>query len=117
MFIDDYFRWRVGSSAEANLAKIQSEDIPRIEDWARRTGSSFAAEKTELIHLARKKTKHWVGQFVVNGTVVRPSATAKLLGVIFDQELRWTITYSRPSNRQPRPTSLCAGYDTYAQNR
>ena len=88
-FIDDYFRWRIGSSAEANLAKIQSEDIPRIEDWARRTGSSFAAEKTELIHLARKKTEHLVGQIVVNGTVVRPSATAKLLGVVFDQELRW----------------------------
>ena len=30
-FIDDYFRWRVGRSAEENLAKIQSEDIPRIE--------------------------------------------------------------------------------------
>ncbi|KAI2739170.1 hypothetical protein DTO013F2_9445 [Penicillium roqueforti] len=27
-FIDDYFRWRVGHSAEENLAKIQSEDIP-----------------------------------------------------------------------------------------
>jgi hypothetical protein len=27
-FIDDYFRWRVGRSAEENLAKIQSEDIP-----------------------------------------------------------------------------------------
>jgi hypothetical protein len=33
-FIDDYFRWRVGPSAEDNLAKIQSEDIPRIEAWA-----------------------------------------------------------------------------------
>lgn len=32
-FIDGYFRWRVGLSAEENLAKIQSEDIPRIEAW------------------------------------------------------------------------------------
>lgn len=30
-FINDYFRWRVGWSTEENLAKIQSEDIPRIE--------------------------------------------------------------------------------------
>ncbi|KAJ5199442.1 hypothetical protein N7472_004646 [Penicillium cf. griseofulvum] len=30
-FIDDYFRWRVGRLVEENLAKIQSEDIPRIE--------------------------------------------------------------------------------------
>ena len=54
-FIDDYFRWRVGRSTEENLVKIQSEDIPRIEAWARRTGSRFAAEKTELIHLTRKR--------------------------------------------------------------
>jgi hypothetical protein len=54
-FIDDYFRWRVGRSAEENLAKIQSEDIPRIEAWAHRTGSCFAAEKTELIHITRKR--------------------------------------------------------------
>lgn len=31
-FIDDYFRWRVGSSAKANLAKIQTEDIPHIKE-------------------------------------------------------------------------------------
>ncbi|THC87303.1 hypothetical protein EYZ11_013252 [Aspergillus tanneri] len=54
-FIDDYFRWRVGRSAEENLAKIQAEDIPRVESWAQRTGSCFAAEKTELIHFTRKK--------------------------------------------------------------
>ena len=60
-FIDDYFRWRVGRSAEENLAIIQSEDIPRIEKWAQRTGSNFAAEKTELIHLTRKRGEHLEG--------------------------------------------------------
>lgn len=54
-FIDDYFHWRMGPSAEENLAKIQSEDIPRIETWARQTGSCFAAEETELIHITRKR--------------------------------------------------------------
>lgn len=79
----------MGSSAEANLAKIQTEDIPRIEEWARQTGSCFASEKTELIYLTRKKREHLEGQIIVNGTVVRPSTAAKLLGVVFDQELRW----------------------------
>jgi ribonuclease HI len=88
-FIDDYFRWRVGRSAEENLAKIQSEDIPRIEAWARRTGSCFAAEKTELIHLTRKRSEQLQGQVAINGKTAEPSPTAKLLGVIFDQELRW----------------------------
>lgn len=44
-FIDDYFWWRVGWTAEEHLAKIQSEDIPRIEAWAQRTGFCFAAHK------------------------------------------------------------------------
>lgn len=88
-FIDDYFRWRVGASAEENLKTIQEEDIPRIEAWARRTGSSFAAEKTELIHLTRSKKEQVTGQIIMNGKVIKPSASAKLLGVIFDKELRW----------------------------
>ncbi|KAI2734534.1 hypothetical protein DTO013E5_9920 [Penicillium roqueforti] len=88
-FIDDYFRWRVGRSAEDNLAKIQSEDSPRIKAWARQTGSCFAAEKTELIHITRKRSQQLQGQVVMNGKTVEASPTAKLLGVVFDQELRW----------------------------
>ncbi|KAJ5974854.1 hypothetical protein N7481_008561 [Penicillium waksmanii] len=66
-FIDDYFRWRVGRSAEENLANIQSEDILRIETWARQTGPCFVVKKTELIHLARKRGDRLQGQIVVNG--------------------------------------------------
>jgi ribonuclease HI len=107
-FIDDYFRWRVGQSAEENLAKLQSEDIPRIEAWARRTGSCFAAEKTELIHLTRKKGDHRQGQIVVNGTTVAPSPTAKLLGVVFDQELRWKEHVQQAIKRATKTTiALC----------
>ncbi|EED11872.1 conserved hypothetical protein [Talaromyces stipitatus ATCC 10500] len=61
-FIDDYFRWRASQSAEDNIRKIQEEDIPHIKAWARRTGSS---------------------------TVIKPSDTVKLLGVIFDKEMQW----------------------------
>jgi hypothetical protein len=88
-FIDNYFRWRVGWSAEENLAKIQSEDIPRIEAWAPKIGSCFAAEKTEFIHITRKTKEQCQGQIVMNGNTITPSTTAKLLGVIFDYELRW----------------------------
>ncbi|KAJ8147384.1 hypothetical protein LV165_008823 [Aspergillus fumigatus] len=87
-FIDDYFRWRVGASAEENLKTIQEEDIPQIKAWARRTGSSFAAEKTELIHLTRSKKEQVTGQIIMNRKVIKPSASAKLLGVIFDKELQ-----------------------------
>ncbi|KAF7118717.1 hypothetical protein CNMCM5793_008337 [Aspergillus hiratsukae] len=108
-FIDDYFRWRVGPSAEDNLAKIQSEDIPRIEAWARRTGSHFAAEKTELIHLTRKRSQHLQGQVVMNGETIKPSPTAKLLGVVFDQELRWKEHVQQAIKRATKVSIALAG--------
>lgn len=88
-YIDDYFRWRVGRSAEENIRKIQEEDIPRIATWARRTGSSFTTEKTELIHLTRRKKELGKGSVLMDGKTIQAGSTAKLLGVVFDQELRW----------------------------
>ena len=88
-YIDDYFRWRAGPSAAENIKKLQEEDIPRIEAWARRTGSKFAAEKTELIHLTRRKGDLGRGEITMSGKIIKASATAKLLGVVFGQELRW----------------------------
>jgi hypothetical protein len=49
----------------------------------------FAAEKTELIHITRKKKEQCQGQLVMDDKTITPSATATLLGVIFDHELRW----------------------------
>ncbi|KAG2000899.1 hypothetical protein GB937_010722 [Aspergillus fischeri] len=88
-FIDDYFCWRVGRSAEENLAKIQLEDIPHIKAWAQQTGSCFATEKTELIHITRRRSEQLQGQVVINRKTIKPSPTAKLLGVIFNHELWW----------------------------
>ncbi|KAJ5642550.1 reverse transcriptase [Penicillium lividum] len=107
-FIDDYFRWRVGRSAEENLAKIQSEDIPRIEEWARRTGSCFAAEKTELIHLTRKRGEH-EGKITFDGADVTPSPTAKLLGVVFDQGLRWKEHVQQAIKRATKTSIALSG--------
>ena len=88
-YIDDYFRWRVGKSAEENLDKIQNEDIPRITAWAERTGACFVPEKTELIHLTRRRKDRGKGSITIGGQTVKASETAKLLGVIFDTEMRW----------------------------
>jgi hypothetical protein len=79
----------VGPLAEENIRKLQEEDIPRIETWARQTGSCFAAEKTELIHLTRNKKEQSQGEITMNNKIIKPTATVKILGVIFDRELRW----------------------------
>ena len=84
-YIDDNFRWRSYLTVEENIKKIQDEDIPRVEQWAQRTGASFAAEKTGLIHLTQRKTVHGKGPIVINGQVIKPTDIAKLLGVIFEQ--------------------------------
>jgi len=88
-YIDDYFRWRAGPSAEENIKRIQEEDIPRIEGWAKRTGSCFAAEKTELIHLTRRKRDLNKGHIITDGKTIKTATTAKLPGVVVDQEMRW----------------------------
>ncbi|KAG2000761.1 hypothetical protein GB937_010863, partial [Aspergillus fischeri] len=95
-FIDDYFRWR-------------SEDIPRIEAWAQQIGSCFAAEKTELIHITRKRSEQLQGQIVINGKTIEPSPTAKLLGVIFDHEPRWKEHVQQAIKRATKVTIALAG--------
>lgn len=48
------------------------------------------------------------GSIVLNGTAVRPSATAKLLGVVFDRELRWKEHVQQAIKRATKTTiALC----------
>ncbi|EED12026.1 endonuclease/reverse transcriptase, putative [Talaromyces stipitatus ATCC 10500] len=108
-FIDDYFRWVVGPSAEENLRKLQEDDIPRIEQWANQTGSCFAAEKTELIHLTQRKSELSKGQLIIQGTTIKPSTTAKLLSVVFDNELRWKLHVQQVLKRATKVSTALSG--------
>ena len=87
-YINNYFQWQAGPSAEDNIKKIQEEDIPYIEEWASKTGFYFIAEKIELIHLTRSKKQYRVGQVTINRKTIKPSDTTKLLDIIFDKEMQ-----------------------------
>ncbi|GFF62105.1 RNA-directed DNA polymerase (Reverse transcriptase) [Aspergillus udagawae] len=102
-------RKRAGKSAEENLKKLQEEDIPRIEQWAKQTCSCFAAEKTELSHFARKKSEQTKGRLVTQGATIKPSATAKLLGVVCDREVRWKEHVQQAVNRATKVNIALAG--------
>jgi hypothetical protein len=52
-FVDDYTRWTVGLSAEANLMTLQRKVIPRALEWTAQSGAAFEAEKTSFIHFTR----------------------------------------------------------------
>jgi len=108
-FIDDYFRWRVGKTAEENIRKIQEEDIPRVEAWARRTGARFSIAKTELIHLTRKKKEVGAGSITFEGTTINATPTAKLLGIVFDSELRWKHQVQQALKRASKAVSALSG--------
>jgi hypothetical protein len=97
-YIDDYFRWRVGKPAEENLQKIQNEDIPRITTWAGRVSS-----RKELIHLTRTRKDRGKGSVQTDGQTIRASTTAKLLGVVFDTEMRWKEHVNKPPEKPLRP--------------
>ncbi|GCB25864.1 probable RNA-directed DNA polymerase from transposon X-element [Aspergillus awamori] len=68
-FIDDYFRWQSYPTVEENIKKIQEEDIPRIKEWARRTGATFAGgnrptEKDKLSSSARLSNRPTLRSFL-----------------------------------------------------
>ena len=71
------------------MYKIQSEDIPRTLAWAESTGSEFALEKTEVVYFTRRKKRQYRGEIRIGDTRIAVSSKAKLLGVVFDEELRF----------------------------
>ncbi|KAJ5244732.1 hypothetical protein N7489_004828 [Penicillium chrysogenum] len=107
-FIDDYFRWQVGWSAERNLAIIH---------LGRGNWVPFAAAKTELIHITRKRKEQNQGQLIMNGNVIKPSTTAKLLGVIFNHELRWKEHVQQAVKRATKVNIALEDCDSFAQSK
>ncbi len=98
-FINDYFRWRVGNSVDENLKGLQEFDIPRIQHWAKATGSTFEASKTELIHFTRKSNEQRPIPIQMNDMEIHPTENVKLLGVVFDRHLKWRAHVQRAVKR------------------
>lgn len=90
-FVDDYTRWTVGSSAEANTTILQQKVIPRALEWAAQSGAAFEAEKTSFIHFTRNPRQRQLPAVPlhVDGATVTPAPEVKILGVILDQGLRF----------------------------
>ncbi|OAQ61336.1 reverse transcriptase [Purpureocillium lilacinum] len=87
-FIDDYSAWVTGPTAEANRVGIQTI-IDEALGWAKRSGATFEADKTAIIHFTRTKTRSSDASFWIEGLQVKPKDSAKILGVIMDAGLRY----------------------------
>ncbi|KAG9193926.1 hypothetical protein G6011_03961 [Alternaria panax] len=58
-------------------------------DWERRSGATFEAEKTAVIHFTRKAYKSATEPFVIKGQSVSPKDHVKILGVLMDARLKY----------------------------
>ncbi|PNH26387.1 hypothetical protein VD0002_g9480 [Verticillium dahliae] len=87
-FIDDYSAWVTGSTAEANRAGIQSI-IDEALDWEKRSGATFEANKTTIVHFTRTSARSNGVAYWIKDREVIPKASVKILGVIMDSGLRY----------------------------
>jgi hypothetical protein len=70
-FVDDFTAWVTGPTAESNRHGIE-EIINKALDWEGRSGATFEAEKTAIIHFTRKAHKVRLRTFRDQGTACSP---------------------------------------------
>uniref|UniRef100_A0A093ULR6 Retrovirus-related Pol polyprotein from type-1 retrotransposable element R1 n=1 Tax=Talaromyces marneffei PM1 TaxID=1077442 RepID=A0A093ULR6_TALMA len=87
-FVDDYTAWVTGASAEVNHSNIQAT-IDRALDWERRSGATFEHDKTAIIHFTRTASRSSSTPFMIDGKLIQPKDSAKILGVVMDSRLRF----------------------------
>jgi ribonuclease HI len=102
-FVDDYTRWTVGDTVEKNLETIQNVVLPRALDWASRSGATFEGDKTTLIHFVparrQKNVPRPMQALRIEGALVEPSDSVKILGVVLDSELNFKEHVARAAKR------------------
>lgn len=87
-FVDDFTAWVTGPTAQSNREGIEAI-IGEALDWERRSGATFEAEKTAIIHFTRKAYKSATDPFTIKGQTVKPKDHVKILGVIMDAKLKY----------------------------
>ncbi|OAQ59084.1 retrovirus polyprotein [Purpureocillium lilacinum] len=87
-FVDDYSAWVTGPTAEANRAGLESIINDALE-WEKRSGATFEADKTTIIHFTRMAERNSETPYTIKEQEVKPTSSAKILGVVMDSGLRF----------------------------
>ncbi|XWX00663.1 hypothetical protein V2A60_008684 [Cordyceps javanica] len=87
-FIDDSTAWVTGPTVQSNLEGIRAI-VEHAEDWERRSGATFNAKKTAIMHFTRNARKANVTPIVIKEQSIQPKEQAKILGVIMDTRLKF----------------------------
>ena len=97
-FVDDFTAWVTGPTAQSNWEGIQAI-INEALDWERRSGATFEAEKTAIIHFTRKQYKSESEPFTIKGQIVQPKDHVKILGVVMDSKLKYREHVARAASK------------------
>ncbi|KZL88177.1 reverse transcriptase, partial [Colletotrichum incanum] len=97
-FVDDFTAWVTGRTARDNREGIEAI-IGDALDWERRSGATFEADKTAIIHFTRKDYKSDPDAFTIKGQIVQPKKHTKILGVIMDAGLKYKEHIARASSK------------------
>jgi hypothetical protein len=87
-----------GPTAESNRNGIK-EIIKKALDWERRSGATFEAEKTAIIHFTWKAYKSDAEHFAIREQLVRPKTQVKILGMIMDAGLKYKEHIARAATK------------------
>ncbi len=97
-FVDDFTAWVTGPTAQCNREGIKAI-INDALDWERRSGATFEAEKTAIIHFTRKPYKTATEPFTIKGQTVTPKDYVKILGVLMDAKLKYKEHIARAASK------------------
>ncbi|EAQ90174.1 hypothetical protein CHGG_06793 [Chaetomium globosum CBS 148.51] len=73
--------------------------IDQALDWEKRSGATFEADKTAVIHFTRKTYKANSETFTIKGQDVQPKDHVKILGVVMDAKLRYKEHIARAASK------------------
>ncbi|KAJ5559512.1 hypothetical protein N7513_001911 [Penicillium frequentans] len=97
-FVDDFTAWVTGPTAQSNRERIEAI-INEALDWERRSGATFEAEKTAIIHFAPKTRKLDYEPFTIKGQTVTPKDHVKILGLLMDSRLKYKEHIARAASK------------------
>lgn len=98
VFVDDFTVWVTRPTVQSNQEGIEAI-INEALNWERRSGATFEAEKTTIIHFAPKayKLDQWL--FTIKGQIVKPKDHIKILGVLMDMRLKHKEHITRAASK------------------
>ncbi|PNH26385.1 hypothetical protein VD0002_g6637 [Verticillium dahliae] len=97
-FVDDFTAWVAGPTTQDNRTWIKTI-IEEALAWERRSGATFEADKTVVIHFTRWAKRADSEPFTIKGQTVEPKQHVKILGVIMDIGLRYKEHIARAATK------------------